>query len=50
MKILFYTLWIICILVGAFTVKLIPDVYHYLYGFVFGSFSFMFLQLSKEDW
>ena len=48
MKVLFYIIWIIIIMVGSFTAPLIPETFRYLYGFSFGNASLVFLQLAKE--
>ena len=48
MKVLFYIIWIVLIIVGSFTAPLIPETFRYLYGFLFGNASLVFLQLAKE--
>lgn len=48
MKVLFYIIWIIIIMVGSFTAPFIPETFRYLYGFFFGNASLVFLQLTKE--
>lgn len=48
MKIFFYFLWFVLIVIGAFTAKYIPETTRYIYGFIFGTISFMFLRLAKE--
>lgn len=48
MKVLFYIIWIVLVIVGSFTAPLIPETFCYLYGFFFGNASLIFYNLLKK--
>jgi hypothetical protein len=47
-KIITYIIWLALILIGAFTHKYLPDGLEYLYGFIFGTFSLVALDIATH--
>ena len=45
---IFFILWIVTLIVGAFVGTAVPDQFIYITGFIAGTFSFMFLRLFVE--
>lgn len=46
MRIIFYGLWLITIVVGSMLATIVPPSAVYITGFIAGNFSFMFLRLA----
>ena len=48
MRWLWFTMWILTILAGAFGAEFAPENFTYIIGFIAGTFSFMFLRLFSD--